>query len=168
MAKKETYNIQLISIQLISILLITLWVYTALNKAMDINLFRSQLIMQPFPSGLAGILIWFLPAIELLVASLLMFSKTKKAGMLLSFLLMLVFTSYVALAVIGYWENIPCSCGGVLNQLGWKDHLWFNLFFTALSATGIYLLRQSHRKEGLQQAALSGGPAKGQGISHYY
>jgi len=161
MAKRETYNIQLISIQLISILLITLWVYTALNKAMDIGLFRAQLARQPIPQELANILVWFLPTIELLTASLLMFSKTKKAGMLLSFLLMLVFTIYVALAVIGYWENIPCSCGGVLNQLGWKDHLWFNLFFTALSGTGVYLLRQLHRKRDLQQIALSGQPAKG-------
>jgi len=161
MAKKETYNIQLISIQLISILLITLWVYTALNKAMDIDLFRSQLIKQPIPQELANILVWFLPIIELLTASLLMFTKTRKAGMLLSFLLMLVFTGYVALAVIGYWENIPCSCGGVLNQLGWKDHLWFNLFFTALAGTGVYLLRHLHRKGGLQQIALSGEPAKG-------
>jgi len=159
MAKKETYNIQLIAIQLISILLITLWVYTAVNKAMDIGLFKTQLAKQPFPSPWAPILVWFLPIIELLTASLLMFTKTKKAGMLLSFLLMLVFTIYVALAVIGYWENIPCSCGGVLNQLGWKDHLWFNLFFTALAGTGVYLSRQSHRKDGLKQAALSGGPA---------
>jgi len=161
MAKRETYNIQLISIQLISILLITLWVYTALNKAMDIGLFRAQLARQPIPQELANILVWLLPAIELLAASLLMFTKTRKAGMFFSFLLMLVFTGYVALAVIGYWENIPCSCGGVLNQLEWKDHLWFNLFFTALAGTGVYLLRQLHRKDGLQQAALSGQPAKG-------
>jgi len=161
MAKKETYNIQLFSIQLISILLITLWVYTALSKSMDIGLFKSQLTRQPFPSSWAPMLVWFLPIIELLTASLLMFTKTRKAGMLLSFLLMLVFTGYVALAVIGYWENIPCSCGGVLNQLGWKDHLWFNLFFTALAGTGVYLSRSLQRKEGLKQADLSGQPAKG-------
>jgi hypothetical protein len=102
-----------------------------------------------------------LPSIELIAAGLLMFSKTRKMGMLLSFSLMAIFTIYVAMAVIGYWENIPCSCGGVLNQLGWKDHLWFNLFFTFLAAAGIYLLRSQHRKDDLKQVAFSGKSAKG-------
>lgn len=124
-------------------------------------LFRSQLSRQPLPSSWVPILIWFLPSIELITAGLLMFSKTRKMSMLLSLSLMVIFTVYVAMAVIGYWENIPCSCGGVLNQLGWKDHLWFNLFFTFLAAAGIYLLRSQHRKDDLKQVAFSGKPAKG-------
>jgi len=154
MEQRKTY------IRFISILLITLWVYTAANKLMDVGLFRSQLARQPFSPAFAPLLTWFLPIIELAAAYLLMFTKTRTAGMLLSFLLMTVFSIYVALAVTGFWENIPCSCGGVLNRLGWKDHLWFNLFFTALAGIGIYLSRKSHRKDSLKQVAFSGEPVK--------
>lgn len=153
-----------ITIQLICILLIVLWIYTALSKLTDVDVFRSQLNRQPaLVSTVAPILIWALPFVELATAALLMFTKTRKAGLLLSFFLMLAFTVYVALAVVGYWEDIPCSCGGVLNQLGWKDHLWFNLFFLLIAAMGIAAERNSNRSKhqggNLQQAAPAGGPA---------
>jgi len=150
MGKKETY------IQLISILLIALWVYTAASKLMEVELFRFQLTQQPIFKSWIPVLVRALPIIELITAGLLMFAKTRPAGMRLTFLLIAVFTGYVALAVVGFWENIPCSCGGVLNQLGWRDHLWFNLFFTALAAAGVYLSRSIHRKDGLKQVAFSG------------
>lgn len=144
--------------------LIMLWVYTALSKLSDVEVFISQLNRQPEPiSTVAPILIWVVPLIELLTATLLMFKRTQKSGLLLSFFLMLAFTGYVGMAVIGYWEDIPCSCGGVLNQLGWNDHLWFNLFFLGVAATGAALERHStrskHQGGNLQQAAPAGGPA---------
>ena len=146
-------------IQLISILIITLWIYTAINKLMNIDLFKSQLSRQALIGEFAGIMIWLLPTIELLAAILLFFQRSRKAGMLLSFSLMAIFTGYIALAVVGYWENIPCSCGGVLNQLGWKDHLWFNLFFLVISGTGLYLSRTKHQWGSLKQTAPAGEPA---------
>lgn len=135
-------------LQLICALLIVLWIYTALSKWVDIGMFRSQLNQQPIPDWSTGLLVWLLPAIELTAAGLLMFERTRRAGLLLSFSLMLLFTGYVAMAVLGYWENVPCSCGGVLNTLGWKEHLWFNLIFTAIAAIGIQLSKL-HRKGNL-------------------
>lgn len=158
MKKKKTIEI------VICALFIVLWIYTALSKLADINVFGVQLSRQPAPiSSLTLILIWALPFVELATAALLMFDRTRKAGLLLSFFLMLAFTVYVALAVVGYWEDIPCSCGGVLNQLGWKDHLWFNLFFLGVAAIGaaleMYSKRSKHQGGNLQQAASAGGPA---------
>ena len=148
----------------VSFLLILLWVYTALSKVADVEMFASQLSRQPEPvSTLAPILVWVLPLVELVAATMLMFGQTRKSGLLLSFFLMLGFTVYVALAVIGFWEDIPCSCGGVLNQLSWRDHLWFNLFFLVIAALGIaaerHLRRSKHQGGNLQQAAPTGGPA---------
>lgn len=153
-----------IAISLICTLLIILWVYTALSKLSDIEVFSIQLSRQPEPiSTTAPILIWLLPLVELATAAMLMFNPTRKAGLLLSFFLMLAFTVYVALAVIGYWKDIPCSCGGVLNQLGWRNHLWFNLFFLIIAALGIAAERHSTRSKlqggNLQQAAPAGEPA---------
>ena len=147
-------------IQIITLLLMTLWIYTAISKGMDMQVFRGQLLRQPIARGIVDVLVWLLPSTELAAAIFLMFVRTRWAGMLLSFCLMLLFTAYVGLAVAGYWGDIPCSCGGVLNRLGWEEHLWFNLFFTALAGAGIYLLKQQ-RKDGLQQATLPGEPAKG-------
>ena len=148
-------------IQIICLLLITLWIYTALSKLMDVTLFKAQLSRQTLISEYAALFVWFLPALEIAAALLLMFTITRKLGMLLSFSLMSLFTIYVGLAVFGYLENVPCSCGGFLNRLGWRDHLWFNLFFTFLAAAGIYLLRSKNRKDNLKQVAFSGKTAKG-------
>jgi len=139
-------------------------VYTALSKLSDIEVFGIQLSRQPEPvSTMLPILIWLLPFTELGAATLLMFAQTRKSGLFLSFFLMLGFTVYVALAVIGYWEDIPCSCGGVLNRLGWKDHLWFNLFFLMIAALGLaaerHSTRSKHQGGNLEQAAPAGGPA---------
>ncbi|MDQ2656909.1 MAG: hypothetical protein M3Y60_05770, partial [Bacteroidota bacterium] len=41
--------------------------------------------------------------------------------------------------------ELPCSCGGVLNSLGWKAHLVFNIVFTLLSIVGIMLMAQPTR-----------------------
>lgn len=145
-------------------LLMILWIYTALSKASNMDVFSSQLSRQPNPiSTMVPVLVWLLPLIELIAATLLMFSRTRRSGLLLSIVLMSAFTVYVTMAIIGYWEDIPCSCGGVLNQLGWKDHLWFNLFFLIVAALGFVGERQStrskHQGGSLKQAAPAGGPA---------
>lgn len=128
-----------IIIDIICILLVMLWIYTAVSKLMDFALFKSQLSRQAFISGYAGLFAWFLPLIELVAALLLMFSITRKAGLLLSFSLMAVFTAYIGMIAFGIVEKTACSCGGVLSVLGFKEHFWFNLFFLALAGLGLYL-----------------------------
>lgn len=126
-------------IYIICILLIMLWIYTAVSKLMDFAQFRSQLSRQAFISDYAGLFAWLLPLIELIAAILLMLSITRKAGLLLSFSLMAVFTAYIGMIAFGIVEKTACSCGGVLSMLGFKEHFWFNLFFLVLSALGLYL-----------------------------
>ncbi len=126
-------------IDIICILLITLWIYTAMSKLMDFAVFKVQLSRQAFISGYATLFAWLLPLIELVAAMLLMFSITRKAGLLLSFSLMTVFTAYIGMIAFGIVEKTACSCGGVLSSLGFKEHFWFNLFFLALSGLGLYL-----------------------------
>ncbi|MGY0036285.1 MauE/DoxX family redox-associated membrane protein [Pedobacter sp. NJ-S-72] len=58
-------------------------------------------------------------------------------GLILSALLMVLFTGYIALVLSGYYDHIPCSCGGVLNSLEWRTHLWFNVFFLVLAGVGL-------------------------------
>jgi hypothetical protein len=126
----------------ISCILILLWVYTALSKLTDFAKFEQQMAAQNFGANASLVLVWLLPILELITAFTLLFCTTRFFGFVLSFLLMLLFTSYIALVLLGSFENIPCSCGGVLQQLGWQAHFWFNLFFLGSSAVGIYLERR--------------------------
>ena len=56
----------------------------------------------------------------------------------------LTFTIYIA-AMLLSGSDIPCSCGGVLEEMSWGTHIIFNCFFVALSAWGIYLQRKKRR-----------------------
>jgi hypothetical protein len=39
--------------------------------------------------------------------------------------------------MISFDKNLPCSCGGIISKLSWKQHIIFNLFFIVLSVIGI-------------------------------
>jgi len=142
--EKRTAITQLLT-NIITSLLVLLWTYTAFSKLADLEEFQSQLNNQVFGITTTKILLWSIPTTELLAAALLLFERTKKAGLISSALLMTAFTGYIALVLTGYYQKVPCSCGGVLKQLGWQSHLWFNLFFLALSITGS-ILHKKHYK----------------------
>jgi len=125
-------------IQFIINALIILWIYTAGSKLMDLEDFKRQLALQPFGSVINSMLVYALPAIEIFTAVLLTVKKTKTTGLVLSVVLLTVFTLYVLLVVVGYFTKMPCSCGGVLEFLSWKAHLIFNVFFLAINLIALY------------------------------
>jgi putative oxidoreductase len=133
------------AIQIIASLLILLFTYTALSKLIDFQSFKGQMYNQTLPKSLATILIWALPGIELFTSILLSFEKTLKAGLYFAAILMTLFTAYIGLVLMNYFGRIPCSCGGVVKVLGWKLHLFFNLFFLLLSFLGIYFTYRERR-----------------------
>ncbi|RYF25076.1 MAG: DoxX family membrane protein [Flavobacteriales bacterium] len=133
-----------ISIIAISCLLILLWVYTAMSKLTGFAKFEQEMAAQNFGPSSTEILVWTIPTVELIAAFALLFGKTRLYGFVLSFVLLLLFTGYIALVLLGSFEKIPCSCGGVLQQLGWQAHFWFNVFFLLLSAMGIIIQRKQH------------------------
>lgn len=134
----------------ISILLILLFSYAALSKLMDYHLFIGQLKSSPLLKPIAGILVWFIPCVEFYVVVLLLVQEWKKSGMILSSILMLLFTTYIAIMLM-FFEKIPCSCGGVLQNLSWHQHLVFNVIFLILALVGTVLIRkqenQSHASD---------------------
>lgn len=127
-------------------LLVLLWSYTALSKWADPEAFAQSLASQPLPAKLAGLLFWSIPAVELLAAAMLIVPASRKQGMLLSVVLMLVFTAYVSLVLLGSFGQRPCSCGGALQGMGWKAHLVFNLFFLSAALMGYKTARTDAMK----------------------
>ena len=135
-------------LNVISALLILLFVYTAVSKLLDFEQFKTQMYNQTLPNEVATVLIWTLPGIEILTALLLLIERTKLFGFYLSGLLMLLFTGYIALVLLNYFGRVPCSCGGVIQALGWRMHLVFNLFFLLLTGLAIFIINRERRFTG--------------------
>lgn len=118
--------------------LIFLFVYTAINKLLDFRTFKTTLTRSPLVGNRADLLSWSLPVMELATACLLVFPRTHLTGLRLSLALMSLFTIYVAYMIL-FVPHLPCSCGGIISQLSWMQHLIVNIFFTLLALTGIIL-----------------------------
>lgn len=131
-------NKQFLPILIVS-LLVLLWIYTAVSKISDLQQFQTEIYNQNFSRTVASILLWMIPISETTAAILLLLPKTRLIGLILSAVLMLVFTIYIGLVLLNYYDRTPCSCGGVLKELGWNAHFYFNLFFLAISLIGTYL-----------------------------
>lgn len=129
-----------ITLNFIAAAFIFLFTYTAMSKLMDAYEFQVILSKSPLIGEYAAIIKYVLPITELIVAGLLFLPKTKLAGLYSSLTLMLLFTGYLFYMTL-FTTDLPCSCGGVLQQLSWQQHLWFNIFFTLLAGLGIFLQR---------------------------
>ncbi|WP_414017919.1 MauE/DoxX family redox-associated membrane protein [Chitinophaga sancti] len=126
----------------VSLLFITMFVYAAVSKWMEFNVFVSQMHKQPFPSQFLPLLVWGIPLTELCVSLLLMLEKTRFTGLKIATGMMILFTGYIILIKLRYFGEIPCSCGGAIVQFTWVQHLYFNLFFVIIGLVAILLFRK--------------------------
>jgi len=134
--------------QFITFLLILLWVYAASSKLLNYEESRRQMLNQVFPNTIGMILVWAVPMVELITTGLLMFHRTRLAGLNASLFLLINFTIYIALIMTGGFGRIPCSCGGIIEEMTWGQHLVFNLSFIALTLVAILSYPQtSHSKK---------------------
>nr|WP_198999676.1 MauE/DoxX family redox-associated membrane protein [Flavobacterium sp. ASV13] len=125
-------------VEIICLLYILLFVYAAVSKILDFENFQVQLGQSPMLSAFAKWTAILVPTIEILLALLLCFKKTRKAGIFLSYNLMVAFTAYIYI-ILHYSSFVPCSCGGILEKLGWTEHLIFNIIFIVLSIFALLL-----------------------------
>lgn len=130
-----------IVIEIISFLFVLLFVYAALNKLTDYQKFVVQLGQSPVLIGLGPYIAWMVIAVEFAIPLMLAFPSTRLIGFYASFCLMVMFTAYIVV-ILNFSSFIPCSCGGVLEKLGWTEHLIFNSSFVLLGLAGIILQTQ--------------------------
>ena len=128
--------------EIISSLLVLLFVYAAVSKLLDYQTFKVQLGKSPFITAFAGTVAWALPLVEIFVALLLTFSRTRLQGLYASLFLMTLFSSYIY-AILHYSYYVPCSCGGILSKMSWSEHLWFNVGFVGVAILGILMQSNS-------------------------
>lgn len=120
-------------------LFMVLFVYTATSKLLEFDGFKIQLGQSPIITAYADLVAWGIPLLELVIATLLLFPKTMLPAFYASFALMIMFTTYIVL-ILNFSDYIPCSCGGVLEDLGWTEHIIFNLGFVVMAMVAIYFL----------------------------
>lgn len=119
-----------------------LFIYAAISKIIDFENFRIQVGQSPLLSSFASLIAWSLPALELLISVLLFFKNYRLKALLAAYALMVMFTSYIYI-ILNYSSYIPCSCGGILEKLGWFEHLLFNLLFILMAGVSIILLSKT-------------------------
>jgi len=98
--------------------------------------------MSPLLKDYMEIVALLIPAVEIVIAGMLLYHRTRRLGLYASFMLMLLFTAYIII-ILNYASYVPCSCGGIINKLGWEGHLWFNSLFTVLAGVSYYLYPRS-------------------------
>lgn len=123
-------------------LLLFVFMYTGLSKLLAPGLFRVSLAGQPFPSPVKTIIIYLLPASEILVSVFMLSERTKLFALYAAFILMLSFTIYTLLIVLNVFNHVPCSCGGIIRQLSWSAHLVLNILLTVAASIALIIQKR--------------------------
>lgn len=123
---------------------VLLFTYAAVSKLLDFENFQIQMKDSPLLSPFSEFLPLFIIAVELFLVGLLCYQKTQNIGLLGSFILMLIFTVYIGIMLVTS-ENLPCSCGGILEKMTWTQHFYFNIGCTILIAFALVLNKKYNR-----------------------
>jgi putative oxidoreductase len=115
-----------------------LFVYTSLSKLFAFDYYLYDLRRSPLLGSYAMVIAIVVPCSELLVAAMLLPDKSRMYGLIGSLILMTLFTLYVAY-VLAFTTSRPCTCGGIIRQLSWPNHLIFNISFLLLALLGVHL-----------------------------
>ncbi|UPZ16225.1 MauE/DoxX family redox-associated membrane protein [Flavobacterium humidisoli] len=136
-----------IFVEVVCLLYILLFVYAATSKLFDFENFRVQLGQSPLLSAFTDWISIVVPAIEYLICILILIPKLRLIGLFAAYGLMAMFTIYIFI-ILHYTSFVPCSCGGVLEKLNWKQHLIFNIFFVFLAVLAILFHSFNNRDAG--------------------
>jgi len=127
-----------IIVEVVCCLYILLFVYAAVSKLLDYQNFSTELGQSPLLTKISPVVAPAVIVSELLIAIFLSLKNTRRWALLMSFALMTIFTSYIFI-ILNFSHYVPCSCGGILQKLGWTEHIVFNALFVALAVIGFLL-----------------------------
>lgn len=128
----------------IMFLFIVLFLYSGISKVIEFSRFKEQIAASPFKFPLSNKIALMIPIIEVGNVLLLCIPKWKMIGLHIALCLMIAFTVYI-IVILLVDDNIPCSCGGLLENMSWPGHLIFNSIFILLAILGILIERDLKR-----------------------
>lgn len=148
--------------QICVLLLCLLFVYTSASKFLDYDKFVFQMRLAPVPlmKIFAPMLGWLMPTIEISIAIALamgmLIPSIKIKALYASVILLSAFEIYIAIMLLS-GSHLPCTCGGIVSQMGWKQHLFFNAFFIL---TGILSIKYLQKHKVLSSTEYDGNKHK--------
>lgn len=148
---KRSTKIRNTIVSIICCLYALLFTYAATSKLLDFENFRIQLGQSPILSTFAGWILFAVPAVEILIAILLLIQNFRLLGLFAAYTLMVMFTAYIYI-ILNYSAFVPCSCGGVIQKLSWGQHIIFNICFILLAGIAVILLPDSNTLNNCQTA----------------
>jgi len=135
-------------LDIILVLFAVLFVYAAVSKLITYDEFKAQIGKSPLIMNHGWWISWLIPGVEISIGIMLFIPRFQVLALYGSFTLMFVFTIYIGF-MLAFTPNLPCSCGGILSSMGWKEHLVFNLIFTLLAIVGIILSSRQRKIQAL-------------------
>lgn len=141
-------------IECTSALFVLLFVYSAMSKLLDHQNFQAQLQFIVQNTLLAVVLSYGLPLAEIVIAVLLCINTSRLLGLYSFVSLLSFFTAYIIYLLISK-RALPCSCGGVISALSWKQHLIFNAGFLLTGIATILLFNSKPQEKQLTQTRTS-------------
>jgi putative oxidoreductase len=126
-------------------LLILLFSYTAVSKFLDQYRFVFQMRLSPFIliRTFASFFGLAIPLVEVLIAVGLLFEKTRKLALTISFSLLVIFEMYIG-GMLLTGLKLPCACGGVIAFMSWRMHILFNAFFISINIIALTYSRHKN------------------------
>ncbi|WP_431213585.1 TlpA family protein disulfide reductase [Puia sp. P3] len=125
----------------IAFFFILLFLYTATAKLLDWHTFREELQSSPIVGNFAGVIVWALPILEIILAFALFVPAWKLYGLYATFILMVLFTAYVG-TILLIDNQLSCSCGGIIENLPPDRHIIFNGICVFLAGLAILIHRR--------------------------
>jgi uncharacterized membrane protein YphA (DoxX/SURF4 family) len=138
-------------VSIICCLYALLFTYAATSKLLDFENFRIQLGQSPILSSFASWILFAVPAVEILIAILLLVRNCRLLGLFAAYTLMILFTAYIYI-ILNYSAFVPCSCGGVIQKLSWGQHIIFNICFILLAGIAVILFSDNNTLNNRQTA----------------
>ena len=128
-------------LEAIIFLYVILFLYTGISKLLDYSVFKEQLAESPILAPAASLIAATLPWMEFLIVCMLIIPRWRLKGLYAALIMMTGFTIYI-LILLSFSDKLPCSCGGIISELSWSQHIIFNGAFILLAAWGLALQKR--------------------------
>ena len=119
-------------------LLVFLFSYTGIDKYWNNGQFRNALLNSILLKQLAQPISLILPGVEIILVIILTIPGTRLFGLKVTIVLLAIFTIYIIYMIMNA-PHLPCSCGGIISKLSWKQHIFLNIIFIAFAYVAIKL-----------------------------
>jgi len=124
-----------------------MYMYTGWAKFMNMTTFIKGNSKIPHLGQYAKAIGYGIPSLEVVLAILLIFPVywVKRSALWASTLLMGVFTIYLSL-MVKFVEKKLCHCGGIIESMGWKTHIAFNIIWLIAGLYALKRIKSIHSK----------------------